>query len=164
MISNKIIQKKGYVEVICNYRNKEYKVLIDNEDISLFGIFDGKLLISKTAYKLYSYIKQSNVKLLAHRHILDAKDEQLVTFLDGNSLNLRRANLCFASRSQIGRHKRLQRNNESGCPGVTWNDKHSKWIARVYKNGKAIYLGSYANKSEAIRARRKAEKEYYSED
>jgi len=46
--------------------------------------------------------------------------------------------------------------NKSGCTGVYQNRK-GKWIAQITFKGKTYYLGSYAEKSEAIRARKRGE-------
>lgn len=41
----------------------------------------------------------------------------------------------------------------SGYPGVTWQ-KWTGWRARGCKNGKEIHIGCFANKEDAIRARK----------
>jgi hypothetical protein len=55
----------------------------------------------------------------------------------------------------------IQSNNTSGITGVYWNKE--KWNAIIIKNRKRIYLGSFINKDDAIKARLEAEKKYFGE-
>lgn len=52
---------------------------------------------------------------------------------------------------------RLSASNTSGHTGVYLNRKNGRWVARITFKGKSYYLGSYAEKSEAIRARERGE-------
>jgi len=64
-------------------------------------------------------------------------------------------------RNISGFHKRIQRNNTSGFPGVHFNKASGTWLARIgIKNGKYIYLGSFKKKEDAIKARTDAIKKY----
>lgn len=47
-------------------------------------------------------------------------------------------------------------NNKSGCVGV-YRHKSGKWISSIIIEGKYVNLGSYAEKQDAINARKKAE-------
>lgn len=55
--------------------------------------------------------------------------------------------------------KRLLSTNKSGCTGV-YQRKDGKWTAQITFKGKTYYLGSYAEKSDAIRARKRGEEMY----
>lgn len=52
-------------------------------------------------------------------------------------------------------------NTISGKIGVTWYRRESKWVARLMIRGKSIFLGYYDNFSDAIKARKNAEEEYF---
>lgn len=52
-------------------------------------------------------------------------------------------------------------NNTSGVTGVTWDSSRGKWTAQIVFQGRRIYLGRYANKEEAIAARKEAEEKYF---
>ena len=49
-------------------------------------------------------------------------------------------------------------NNTSGHTGVYFNRKRGKWVAEIRFKGQYHYLGSYDDKSEAIKARQQGEK------
>lgn len=53
--------------------------------------------------------------------------------------------------------KRLNRNNTSGYTGVYLDSRHDRWIAQIGFKGKTYYLGSYADKKDAVKARRRGE-------
>lgn len=48
---------------------------------------------------------------------------------------------------------------QSGVVGVTWRRRERKWQACIVRKGQKHYLGLYENVNEAIKARKKAEKE-----
>lgn len=52
---------------------------------------------------------------------------------------------------------RLIASNTSGHTGVYLNRKNGYWIAQITFKGKTYYLGSYADKQDAIRARKRGE-------
>lgn len=163
-MENKVIKKRGYVEIICPYKGKEYVVSVDNEDIHKLDGISGNVRVSSIKGRMYAHIRYKGEHKHLHRYLTDAKKGEIITFLDRNGLNLRKANLVSADMAFVNRHRGLQCNNESGHPGVTWSSRDDKWVARIFKDGKCVYLGSYRDKTEAIKARRKAERQYYPED
>lgn len=53
--------------------------------------------------------------------------------------------------------KCLNRNNTSGHTGVYLDGRQGKWIAQIGFKGETYYLGSYADKREAVMAPQKGE-------
>lgn len=49
----------------------------------------------------------------------------------------------------------------SGCIGVIWDKRRSKWLAQINFQGKRYHLGRYDDKELAILARKTAERELY---
>ena len=83
--------------------------------------------------------------------------------IDRNELNNRSNNLRPATHQENSCNKSIQSNNTSGVSGVSYNNYLAKWVARIGVSNKRIYLGSFANKDDAIRARLQAEIKYYKE-
>lgn len=54
----------------------------------------------------------------------------------------------------------VAKDNTSGVRGVCWDKRSHKWVARISLQGKSHYLGSFVNKEDAIKARRKGEELY----
>jgi len=46
----------------------------------------------------------------------------------------------------------MGKQNTSGTVGVAFDKIRNKWVAQIMYKGKHIYLGSYTNKYEAIKA------------
>jgi len=53
------------------------------------------------------------------------------------------SNLRLATRSQNMANTELRRTNTSGVKGVYWCKRTNRWVARVMKNGKHIWVGAY---------------------
>lgn len=68
------------------------------------------------------------------------------------------ANLREASQSGNQQNKVTQRNNTSGCIGVTWSKRKRKWLAKIGVGGEMKYLGSFGLFDDAVSARKQAKK------
>ena len=60
------------------------------------------------------------------------------------------------------RDRKPRKNNTSGHSGVCWAKDRQKWRAYITVDGRVIHLGQYEKKENAIEARVKAEKKYWS--
>lgn len=60
-------------------------------------------------------------------------------------------------------NKRTTSRNTSGCVGVSFNSRQNKWVSYINKNHKQYFLGSFANKEDAINARKIAEEELFNQ-
>jgi hypothetical protein len=73
----------------------------------------------------------------------------------------RKSNLEIKTASQNNINCSLYSNNTSGIKGVSWNKRQQKWVANIQVNKKRISLGYFADKSDAIIARKQAEEKYF---
>jgi hypothetical protein len=71
------------------------------------------------------------------------------------------SNLRLATRAQNNLNSQGRRDNKSGHRGV--HPTGDKWFARISVDKKIIHLGVFSDKSEAISARKEAEKKFYPE-
>lgn len=53
------------------------------------------------------------------------------------------------------------KNNRSGYKGVWWDERRQKWVAYLSIHGKRLHLGRYRKLEDAVKARHRAEDEYY---
>lgn len=83
-----------------------------------------------------------------------------IDHIDGDGLNNRVENLRHVSRAENLQNQRRYANNTSGVSGVSWRKDCQKWVAHIRVNHKRIHLGYFADKSEAISARKAAEIKY----
>lgn len=92
--------------------------------------------------------------------ILYGEFEGTIDHIDGDSANNCLDNLRAVSFRENHKNRKLPKSNKSGCMGIYFNKKYSKWIASIKADGQAVYLGSFCTKFDAACARRSAEKKY----
>jgi hypothetical protein len=80
---------------------------------------------------------------------------------NGDGLDNRRANLRKVTRAENNRNRRRFKRNKSGYTGVCWNSRGRRWQAHAIIDGRWTNLGEFANKDDAIAARRQAEAQHY---
>lgn len=96
-----------------------------------------------------------------------------IDHVNGNRSDNRIENLRMASKSENCMNRSKQSNNSSGETGVFFRKDTGKWMAyigkgKIIKNGKTIksgrkYLGCFATKERAVKARKDAEIKMFAE-
>jgi hypothetical protein len=87
-----------------------------------------------------------------------------VDHINGDLLDCRRNNLRVVNSTSNIRNKGLKKTNKSGVTGVWYNEKTKKWFAYIWNAYKKHHLGSFDKKEDAVKARKKAEKEIFGND
>jgi hypothetical protein len=80
-----------------------------------------------------------------------------IDHIDGDAANNRIENLREVTHAINGRNMRLKKNNQSGACGVTQRPS-GRWVAKLQVDGRQITVGTFDTMSEAVVARRDAEK------
>jgi hypothetical protein len=87
---------------------------------------------------------------------------------EGMTLNRINGAMCYsketcewASLTLQAYDKPKQSNNTSGRTGVYWRKDRGVWMAKIFKEGRRVHIGSFATVEDASAAREKAEKEFY---
>lgn len=93
--------------------------------------------------------------LIVHGSHADQIDHE-----NGNRADNRLSNIRSVSRAENARNRQHQRNNTSGHIGVTRLAAANRWTAGIKVSGTQIHLGTFRSKSEAIQARKAAERRY----
>ena len=100
----------------------------------------------------------SNRIIKLHRFVMNVNDSDiLVDHKNWDKTNNRKSNLRKASKTENNINIKRKTNNTTGYTGVTLNKNSGKYIARISKNGKRIYLGTFDTFEEAVQARHEAE-------
>lgn len=73
----------------------------------------------------------------------------------------RRDKLNGTLASSLLRGKKVRSGNQSGYTGVCLNKQTGKWLAYINIRKKRIFLGSFTQLEDAVRARREAERKYH---
>lgn len=69
-------------------------------------------------------------------------------------------NLRVVTAKENGKNQKRPTTNTSGVIGVSWSKHRKKWLAQIKIEGKAINLGGFDRKEDAVRRRMESEKEY----
>jgi hypothetical protein len=83
--------------------------------------------------------------------------ENEIDHIDNITSNNRLENLREATPQENRRNIGLRRNNMSGVTGVHWSKNHQKWLASIRSDRKSHHIGLFADKDDAIAARKDAE-------
>jgi predicted RNA methylase len=137
---------------------------IDDEDFELVNKYTWEILYRKNGIVKNVRISKCSrnacgARTYIGRLILDPPFGVVVDHIDGNPLNNHRSNLRICSQHENSLNHRRMYKCATGTVGVR---KHrNRWTARICLNNKITHLGTFDTEEEAIRARKKAEKEYY---
>jgi hypothetical protein len=93
--------------------------------------------------------------VLLSRFLIEPPDELDAEHKDQNTLNNRRSNLRFATRSQNMTNRGKQINNTSGYKGVYFEKRRNLWYSELRVRGEKLFLGYYTNRLSAAEAYKK---------
>ena len=135
-----------------------------NYQISNFGNFKNLTTLEIKKPNVRSVLFRQNgitasspvINLVAEAFVDNPHHGYKVECIDGNIDNAMSTNLRWALRKNCATRK-ANTNNTSGFVGVRYVGKENMWVAVITVNKKTIYLGYFAVKEDAIRARQEAE-------
>lgn len=141
-----------------HFKNKQaYTRFVNN--------FEGKIAsrVHKGAGNKQSYIKLSidSTDFYAHRvvwAIYYGEWPETIDHINGNGLDNRIENLRSVSMAENNRNAPVSSSNTSGVVGVSFDNTHRKWVASIGSNGKTRVIGRFKYKSDAVAARKMAER------
>lgn len=112
-------------------------------------------------------IKRSNGKqILMHNIVMGQKH---IDHISGVRYDNRKSNLrtfdkeIYSFETYNNINKKVQKNNTSGYPGVSWHSRDNIWEVHISIDNKLHYLGRYTQLEDAIKARKDAEEKYFGE-
>ena len=100
-------------------------------------------------------------RLIAETFLENPLNKPFVDHIDNNVLNNKLSNLRYATRTENSLNRPMQKNNTSGCTGVS--KAGDRWASVIKVDNVTHHLGTYNTKEEAIEKRKEAENKYYSE-
>lgn len=154
---NEILFYGNYAEIVIrNIKSEEVcRVKVDLDDVD-------KIKDKTWSLQANNYIAHGAPPLYLHRFILGAKSDEEVDHVNGDKLDNRKCNIRFVTHGQnMFNQNKLRSSNTTGCIGVRVYSANGKYIARITVNKKIIHLGYFSDLKEAIKARIKAEKQYF---
>lgn len=157
---NEIIIYSNYAEMILYDKNNNEKArtLIDLDDIEKIKQY--KWCITSKGYVIGNV---QNDRILLHRFIMNCPNDMVIDHINRNKLDNRKSNLRICTIQENDFNKSTLKNNTSNVTGVNFNNRVGKWRAYISINRKQIHLGWFVNKEDAIKARQRAEIQYFGE-
>ena len=132
----------------------------------LLGAVAGVIVERKEKYHI---IKSIHIKIdkkayraarLAFLYMKGKFPDGIIMHIDGDGLNNKFDNLVLSNFSEISMNKLVCSRSSTGVNGVCFDVRSTKYVSRITIKGKTIYIGSFENLSDAIDARKSAEKKY----
>lgn len=136
-----------------------YQVLVDDEDVERIQEHywrpDRNIEKNPNNWYLVSKMKIEgkwyNIRL--HRFLMNCPPTGglYVDHINNNTLDNRKMNLRFATVAENAANTIRKVKSASGYKGVHWNDKSGKWVARVGRKTKGVYLGYWDKPEDAAK-------------
>lgn len=139
---NKYVDHQNYIE--CIVRNGD-AFIFDKDDHDLIGKYTWTV----------NGVVSTNIKRRHERIqnlLMCPEAGYVVDHINHNPKDNRRANLRLCSQHENAMNCLTPVNNTSGYKGVSWSKRRNKWQVYIKHNYKHIYIGQYANKTDAARA------------
>lgn len=83
-----------------------------------------------------------------------------IDHINHNRLDNRDENLREVTSQGNNKNKSIHINNTTGMTGVTWDKHYKKWRSTIGVNSRRVHLGRFSSFEDAVRARKKAQKQY----
>lgn len=107
----------------------------------------------------YALREEKGKCIFMHRLINNTPNGFDTDHINRIKLDNRGENLRTVTRSQNFMNINPRKNNTSGCKGVQKNG--NGWMARLKVNYKVVYLGTFPNIEDAVKARKMGEEIYH---
>lgn len=135
---------------------------------AMYGGKEAGSTVSSEYEKTYYRVRVGAHECTCHRIIFamttgaDPGNSQ-IDHRDGDSLNNNPENLRLATPTENGRNRGKNKNNTSGCKGVTRIKNRGKWEAKIQIDGKTLHLGYFEEIADAAAAYDRAAQEHHGE-
>jgi len=141
-------------ETFCDIYLGENKIaIIDNKDFLRMKRFHW--------YKSSNgYIYDSKTMIMLHRYVMRATGNEVIDHINRDKTDNRKSNLRKCTKSENAYNSKVKINNTSKVTGVWFRKDTNKWVAEIKHEYKKISLGCFADKDDAIKARKEAERIY----
>ena len=163
---NKILEYTIWLP-IKDYENYEVSICGSVRNITTKKFL--KPYICKSGY-YYVALSKNGIKkkfkihrLIAIHFIPNIFNKEFVDHIDNFKLNNTISNLRWCTCQQNQFNKKVYKHSTTGIKGVVWIESIKKWRAKIGYNKRTIYLGSFTNIDDAIKARKEMAAELFGE-
>jgi hypothetical protein len=133
--------------IINNKRENETNAIVDDIDYYRFSMYNWSY-----THNRYVATTIKGKQYLLHRLILGVGKGYIVDHINHNKADNRQCNIRICTQSQNLANSHAPNTNTSGYKGVVWAKNKRRYKARVMKDGKMFYCGSYRDAVDAAKA------------
>ncbi len=132
--------------------NHSYNATIDADNYNIVKDRKWRVCCGRVGFMGYVASGWKETFILLHRLLTGAPDGQMVDHKDRDTLNNKRENLRFCTRSQNKMNSRTPRHSKSGVKNVCFATGPKKWQSHIKVDGKKIHLGFFDRLEDAKQA------------
>lgn len=136
--------------------NKAFAI-VDDEDFDIISPYVWYVVATGNKYYAYNSIVGGMHNFIVGYAFVDHVNGN---GLDNRRINLRETNYSL-NRANTSKSKNIK--YSSIYKGVCWNKKSKKWVAKITRNWKTKYIGSFDDEEEAAKAYDRAALELFGE-
>lgn len=132
-----------------------YIARVDDEDY---------VWLSKYSWRYHGgYAERSykHKKIRMHREIMRCPRGKQLDHINMDTVDNRKSNLRFCTKSENGRNRPKPKHNTSGFKGVHWYKALKKWQVYTMLDRKKIHIGYFDKLKQAVIAHNEAIKKYH---
>ena len=149
-VPTKFIEKDDYYIGITR---KGEEFIFDKDDYELVSKYTW--YTEKKGYFI-AWVVERKKHVFLHRLVLgDIPDGYVVDHINRDRADNRKCNLRICTNSENILNAGLSKANKSGYKGVSWDKRSGKWVVNITINRKHIYIGSFKDIDDVVRARDK---------
>lgn len=131
--------------------------IVDADDAPFLSMYSWHSVSRKGSRTIYAkrnkLAMHNETKRMAMHEVIMARPAGMsIDHINGNGLDNRRCNLRVCTHAENSRNTRHRSDNTSGHKGVRFQKSSGNWVAEISAAGVRHYLGSYAEKSQAVAA------------
>lgn len=146
-------------EIVCL---RGEKALVDDQDFDVLNLYSWRLSHGYVVRSEGNTRKKGSYKTFyMHRVIMKPNNGQIIDHINMNTLDNRRENLRFCTKTENGRNSAVRKNNILGTKGIYYDLSRRKYRTSISVNKKQIFIGRFNTVEEAIIAYKSAVTMYF---
>lgn len=145
--------KDDIVEIYVESKTHGFKtIIIDREDYEKINFVKWSVIRDHNTFYAIAKNPTTHRTMRMHRIILGVNGCMSVDHINHNGLDNRKQNLKECTHYENTQNVLIRKDNSTGFKGVSFSKKSNKYVARITKNKKRLWVGQFNTIEEAVSA------------